>query len=218
MPEPLSEFVSQYPREIVERQLGRVEPEDAGWVNGATPPHDPIVIEESDPLWSEWFATESARLRDALGAVAMRLEHVGSTSVPGLPAKPIIDMDLQVADTEDEDSYVRPLEPLGYRLTLRQPWWNGHRMLVGGDDRFFLHVFPVGTPEPLRHLLFRDWLRTHRDDRELYGDVKRKLAIETAQNPNDYSLAKNEVIDEIYARIFSVPPQAHPAWPSHPGS
>lgn len=203
----------EYPREIVERQLGRPEPASAGWVGGATPPQEPITIEESSASWPRWFAGEEVRLRGALGEAAVKIEHVGSTSVAGLPAKPIIDIDVQVEDTADETAYVPALDVIGYRLVLRQPWWNGHRMLVGPDSRFFLHVFPIGSPEPLRHLLFRDWLRTHPHDRDLYASVKRRLADETAQKPSDYNLAKNTVIDEIFTRIFSVPPHTHPAWP-----
>lgn len=210
MPENLQ---TEYPREIVERQLGRVEPADAGWVNGATPPRDPIVIDEPNPQWAQWYASESLRLRAALGDTIARLEHVGSTSVPGLPAKPIIDIDLQLADSTDEASYVPALETIGYRLMLRQPWWHEHRLLVGPGDRFFLHIFTVGAPETMRHLLFRDWLRSHPEDRNLYASVKRELATETSDRPADYNLAKNTVIDEIYTRIFAVPPQEHPAWP-----
>lgn len=149
-----------------------------------------------------------------LGGVAQRVEHVGSTSAPGLPAKPIIDIDVWVDDTEDEGRYVPALERLGYVLVLREPWWNGHRMLTHAvDPPINLHVFPATAPEPLRHLLFRDWLRTHHGDRQLYADTKRCLAVSTSEHPGDYNLAKNQVIDDIYTRIFSVPPTEHPAWP-----
>lgn len=202
-----------YPPEITERHVGTAEQQIAGWVGGATPPSQPIVIVDPDAAWPSWFATEAARIVELLGDTAIRIEHVGSTSIPGLPAKPIIDIDLQVADSAAEDTYVPQLVQSGYRLVLREPWWNGHRMLIGPEGRFNLHVFPVGAPEPLRHLLFRDWLRSHPDDRDLYASIKRDLADSTAANPGDYNLAKNTVIDEIYTRIFSVPPEAHPAWP-----
>lgn len=86
-------------------------------------------------------------------------------------------------------------------------------MLVRADGGVNLHVFQVGAPEPLRHLLFRDWLRTHEDDRNLYAATKRQLAVTTADNPDSYNLDKNTVIDDIYTRIFSAPPLAHPGWP-----
>lgn len=88
---------------------------------------------------------------------------------------------------------------------------------VGPDDGINLHVFPVGAPETLRHLLFRDWLRSHPDDRDLYAATKRDLAESTAASPEDYSLAKNTVIDAVYERIFSAPPSAHPSWPRPDG-
>jgi GrpB-like predicted nucleotidyltransferase (UPF0157 family) len=202
-----------YPPEITERHVGTPEQQILGRVGGAAPAAQPVVIVDPDPAWPSWFAAEAARVAEVLGDVVVRIEHVGSTSVPGLPAKPIIDIDLQIADSAAEDTYVPPLVRAGYRLVLREPWWNGHRMLVGPDGRVNLHVFPVGAPEPLRHLLFRDWLRSHPDDRDLYASTKRELAGSTATNPESYSLAKNTVIDAIYLRIFSVPPESHPAWP-----
>lgn len=206
-------MLSNYPPEITERDLGDVEHPGAGWVGGPKAPPRPIEIVEPDPEWPSRYAAEAARIREALGDAVIRIEHVGSTSVPGLPAKPIIDIDLLVADSAAEETYVPLLARYGYRLVLREPWWNGHRMLNDPEGRFNLHVFPVGAPEPLRHLLFRDWLRSHPDDRELYASAKRELAASTAENPEGYSLAKNAAIDDIYTRIFSVPPSSHPAWP-----
>lgn len=202
-----------YPAEITERQISDDEHLIAGWVGGAQPASRPIVIVEPDPSWPSQFEDEAARIVELLGDVVVRIEHVGSTSVPGLPAKPIIDIDLHVADSAAEQEYVPALEDAGYRLVLREPWWNGHRMLVAPGDRINLHIFPVAAPEPLRHLLFRDWLRTHPDDRALYASTKRQLAAATAESPADYNLAKNTVIDAIFERIFNVPPESHPSWP-----
>jgi GrpB-like predicted nucleotidyltransferase (UPF0157 family) len=162
-----------------------------------------IVIEDYDPAWADRFAAARSSLRDVLGGLVVNVEHVGSTSVPGLAAKPIIDIDLVIEDTTEEARYLAPLERLGYRLVLREPWWYGHRMLVGPDEDVNLHVWPRGAPEPVRHTLFRDWLRSHPGDRDLYARTKRRLARDTAQQPGDYSLAKNDVIDAIYARIFA---------------
>lgn len=203
-----------YPPEITQRDVGTAEQHISGWVGGATPPTQPIVIVDPDPAWPSWFEDKAAHIRELLGDLVIRIEHVGSTSVPGLPAKPIIDIDLHVADSAAEDTYVPLLEQSGYRLVLREPWWNGHRMLIGPDGSCNLHVFPAGAPEPLRHLLFRDWLRSHPDDRDLYAATKRELAASTTENPEAYNLAKNTVIDDIYTRIFSVPPASHPAWPT----
>ncbi|MDY0910788.1 GrpB family protein [Microbacterium sp. CFBP9034] len=180
---------------------------------GHAPLFDPILVVEPDPAWPDIYRREADRVVAVLGDEVIQIEHVGSTSVPGLPAKPIIDIDLQVHDSEAEQTYVPALEQAGYTHVLREPWWNGHRMLVSEDGQINPHVFPAGAPEPLRHLLFRDWLRAHPDDRELYGATKRALAASTVDDPDSYNLAKNDVIDEIYSRIFSVPPDAHPAWP-----
>jgi GrpB-like predicted nucleotidyltransferase (UPF0157 family) len=168
-----------------------------------------VVIEPYDPAWVERFAAVSSLLDDALGGLVIGIEHVGSTSVPGLAAKPIVDIDLLVEDTADELRYVPALEKHGYRLVLREPWWHGHRMLVSAAEDVNLHVWPHGAPEPVRHRLFRDWLREHPGDRDLYASAKRRLARDTARRPGDYSLAKNEVIDDIYTRIFAADSDGH---------
>ncbi len=108
------------------------------------------------------------RIREALGDRALRIEHVGSTSVPGLAAKPVIDIDLVVADSSDEDAYVPPLEAAGYVLRIREPDWYEHRLFKGPDTNVNVHVFSAGCEEVERMVAFRDWLRTHDDDRELY--------------------------------------------------
>lgn len=200
-----------YPSALVRRDVGAAG--RSGEVAPGAFPTRPVELAEPDPAWPARFEAEATRVRDALGAVAVRIEHVGSTAVPGLPAKPIIDIDLQVVDTAAEDAYVPPLVAAGFALVLREPWWDGHRMFLGEGGGSHLHVFPVGAPELLRHLLFRDWLRSHPDDRQLYAATKHALAASTAAQPERYSLAKNDVIDEIYGRIFSVSPREHPAWP-----
>jgi GrpB-like predicted nucleotidyltransferase (UPF0157 family) len=211
---PQEALMPAYPRNITERSVGNADQQSARWVGDAAPPTDPILVVDPDPEWPESYRREADRVVAVLGDEVIRIEHVGSTSVPGLPAKPIIDIDLQVRDSDAEQAYIPALEQAGYRHVLREPWWNGHRMLVRDDGQINLHVFPAGAPEPLRHLLFRDWLRAHTDDRELYGAMKRRLAATTADDPDSYNLAKNDVIDEIYSRIFSVPPDAHPARPT----
>ncbi|HEX5287304.1 MAG TPA: GrpB family protein, partial [Streptosporangiaceae bacterium] len=98
------------------------------------------------------------------------------TSVPGLPAKPLIDIVLAVPDTTDEPSYVPDLTAAGYRLTIREPDWFEHRLFKGPDTNINLHTFTAGTPEIARMLRFRDWLRSHDDDRDRYAAVKRDPA------------------------------------------
>jgi GrpB-like predicted nucleotidyltransferase (UPF0157 family) len=199
--------LAEYPQEVMQRFHGT--PEQMAIAPVGEPPKkwQAIVIEEYDPAWEHQFTAARALLRAALGDLVITIEHVGSTSVPGVAAKPIIDIDLIVEDTTDESRFVPVLEGLGYRLVLREPWWYGHRMLVSAAEDVNLHVWPQGAPEPVRHTLFRDWLRTHPDDLELYAATKRRLARDTVHQPGDYSLAKNTVIDDIYARIFAVPEQ-----------
>jgi len=104
---------------------------------------------------------------------------------------------------------------------LREPWWYGHRMFVDAAEDVHLHVWPRTAPEPIRHRLLRDWLRSHPADRDLYAATKRRLAAETAADPGDYTLAKSDVIDDIYSRIFAeavmVDPDVVPPLKSPPG-
>jgi len=192
-----------YPKDITQRFHASPEQVGSGLVGEPPARWQAITIEDYDPAWGERFAAAGSALTETLGGLVVAVEHVGSTAVQGLAAKPIIDIDLVIADTADESTYVPALEELGYRLVLREPWWHGHRMLVSALADVNLHVWPRGAPEPVRHLLFRDWLRSHPDDLELYATTKRRLAHDTADRPDDYSLAKNEVIDAIYTRIFA---------------
>jgi GrpB-like predicted nucleotidyltransferase (UPF0157 family) len=195
--------MAQYPPEITQRFHGTPEQMAAALVGEPPATWQSIVIEDYDPAWADRFAAARSLLSEALSGLIIAIEHVGSTSVPGLPAKPIIDIDLLIEDTADESRYLPALEELGYRLILREPWWYGHRMLVSPAEDVHLHVWPAGAPEPVRHRLFRDWLRAHSADRDLYAATKRRLARDTVQRPGDYSLAKNDVIDVIYERIFA---------------
>jgi GrpB-like predicted nucleotidyltransferase (UPF0157 family) len=195
--------LAEYSQEVTQRFHGSPEQMAAGLVGEPPRRWKSIVIEDHDPAWADRFAAASSLLNEVLGGLIINVEHVGSTSVPGLAAKPIIDIDLLIEDTTEESRYIPALERLGYRLVLREPWWHGHRMLVSPAEDVNLHVWPQDAPEPVRHRLFRDWLRSHPEDRELYATTKRRLARDTAHQPGDYSLAKNDVIDDIYARIFA---------------
>ena len=132
--------------------------------------------------------------------LALLLEHVGSTSVPGLSAKPVIDYVLEVPDSRDEASYVPALEDDGFVLRIREPDWFEHRLLKTPSIEGNLHVFSAGCDETRRMLLFRDWLRTHDDDRKLYEDTKDKLSAQIWAYTQDYADAKSEVVSEILAR------------------
>jgi GrpB-like predicted nucleotidyltransferase (UPF0157 family) len=194
--------MAEFPREVRERFRGDPEQDAVALVGDPPRFFRSVRIEDYDPAWADRFTAAASLLEERLDELVIRVEHVGSTSVPGLAAKPVIDIDLLVEDTENESVYVPELERLGYRLLLREPWWHGHRMLVSADEDVNLHVWPPDAPEPVRHRLFRDWLRSHPDDRHLYEATKRRLALEMADAPNEYSLAKDDVIDQIYTRIF----------------
>jgi GrpB-like predicted nucleotidyltransferase (UPF0157 family) len=169
----------------------------AAWVDHP-PVHDaPIRLAEYDPKWPELFRREGERIRAALDDRVVRLEHVGSTSVPGLATKPQIDMCLVVADSTDEASYVPALEAAGYVLVIREPDWYEHRCFGATDQRINLHVFSEGCPEIERMLLFRDHLRTNAAD--LYERTKRNLAARKWKYVQNYADAKTAVVEEILA-------------------
>ncbi len=161
-----------------------------------------IVIVDYDPQWPEMFRREEERINAALGNRVLRLEHTGSTSVPGLAAKPIIDMLLVVANSANESEYLPALEGSGYVLRIREPDWYEHRMFKGPDTNINLHVLSSGCLEIDRILIFRDWLRSHDADRDLYAHSKIALAQKDWKYVQNYADAKTAVIEEIIARAF----------------
>jgi GrpB-like predicted nucleotidyltransferase (UPF0157 family) len=163
-------------------------------------PAGPIELCDHDPEWAARFREQAVRIRDALGARASRIEHVGSTAVPDLIAKPIIDVVLEVPDSADEGAYVPELATLGYVLRIREPEWFEHRLLRGHRPQVNLHVFPAGCPETDRMVRFRDLLRTHPADRDRYAEAKRELAAREWSYVQQYADAKAPVIEAILAR------------------
>jgi GrpB-like predicted nucleotidyltransferase (UPF0157 family) len=159
-----------------------------------------IYLAPYDPAWPSLYNRLEQRIHEALKDDVLLLEHVGSTSVPGLPAKPIIDIVLAVADTSDEASYVERLEQRGFKLRIREPNWYEHRLLKSSAPNANLHVFSDGCEEIDQMLLFRDWLRKHADDRLLYEGKKRELASRIWKYTQNYADAKSEVVQEILAR------------------
>jgi GrpB-like predicted nucleotidyltransferase (UPF0157 family) len=175
-----------------------------GWIAGATPATG-IEVSEPDPAWPSQYDELGGRIRAALGWRALQLEHVGSTSVPGLPAKPIIDIDLTVADPEREQHYIPALETIGFRLVIREPWWYGHRALVADEPRCNLHVFGFDSPELVRHRIMRDWLRGNQDERDRYAAAKWQAASAAnaaGEHVMQYNARKQKVVREIYHRAF----------------
>jgi GrpB-like predicted nucleotidyltransferase (UPF0157 family) len=159
-----------------------------------------IAIVDYDPRWPELFEREAQRIRDVLGRRALLIEHAGSTAVPGLVAKPIIDMLLVVVDSSDEGAYVPDMEAAGYSLRIREADWYEHRMFQGPGADINLHVFSRGCPEIDRMLTFRDWLRNHAADRDLYARTKLALVQQNWKYVQNYADAKTGVVDEIMAR------------------
>jgi GrpB-like predicted nucleotidyltransferase (UPF0157 family) len=174
------------------------------WVGGA-PAAERIEIVPSDASWPEKFRQVAALIRSGLGELALEVEHVGSTSVPGLPAKPIIDIDLIVPDAANEASWLPQLEVAGFVLEVREPWWYEHRCLRFDDPRCKLHVFSPDCAEAARHKIFRDWLRDNPEDLDLYRNAKIVAAQTTnvrGEHVGDYNARKQQVIREIYHRAF----------------
>jgi GrpB-like predicted nucleotidyltransferase (UPF0157 family) len=164
-------------------------------------PHNgPITLAEYNPSWPALFAREAARIRAVLGDAAVRVEHVGSTSVPGLAAKPVIDILLAVPDSAGEQAYAPALEAAGYVLRIREPDWFEHRLFTGPDTAINLHVFTVGAAEIDRMLLFRDRLRANDADRDAYLQVKRDLARRTWRHVQHYADSKTAIVQQIMAR------------------
>lgn len=159
-----------------------------------------ITLADYDPDWPRQFEREEACVRAVLGERVLQLEHAGSTSVPGLLAKPVIDMLLTVADSSDESAYVPDMERAGYVLRTREPDWYQHRVLKGPATNINLHVFTAGCPEIERMLRFRNWLRAHPNDRDVYAGAKRELAVREWKYVQNYADAKTAVIEEILAR------------------
>ena len=166
------------------------------------PLNSTIYLAPYDPDWPSQFSRQASHIRDALSEKVLLLEHVGSTSVPGLSAKPIIDMVLAVSNSADEPSYVPLLEEKGFVLRIREPDWFEHRLLKTPDIAGNLHVFSVGCDEIDRILAFRNWLRLHDDDRRLYEETKRELAARTWKDIQNYADAKSEVVQEILTRAL----------------
>lgn len=194
---------------VTPEQITRFEAEEppAGespWVDGKGPRTDVTVV-EPDPAWPAAYERLAERIREALGTRVLSLEHVGSTSVPGLAAKPVIDIDLIVADAGDEAAYVPALEAVGFDLRVREPWNHEHRAFRHPDPDCNLHVYGPDAPEPVRHRLFRDWLRDNPDDRLLYARTKQaaaEAATAAGEHVMQYNARKEQVVREIYGRAF----------------
>jgi GrpB-like predicted nucleotidyltransferase (UPF0157 family) len=161
-----------------------------------------IVVVDYDPSWPRQFQKHAEILSQALGSRALAIEHVGSTSVPGLAAKPIIDIIVLVEDASDEVAYLPALLKAGYVLRVREPDWHEHRMFRSLGLDVHIHIFASRCVEVVRQLAFRDRLRRNTEDRFLYESLKRKLAEEDWPAIDAYARAKTEVVEQITARAL----------------
>lgn len=161
-----------------------------------------IKISEYDKRWPKVFEKHASVIREALGDVVLRIEHIGSTSVPGLAAKPIIDILVVIAHPEDEDSYLNELLNAGYELRVREPEFDEHRMVRTPERDVHIHIFPPHSKEIGRYLAFRNQLRACAEDRARYERVKRMLAQQEWQDVNDYAEAKTEIVESIIGKGF----------------
>jgi GrpB-like predicted nucleotidyltransferase (UPF0157 family) len=159
-----------------------------------------IVIAPYDPAWPTIYQRHANVLRQALGATLLRVEHIGSTAVPGLAAKPIVDLLAVVPDSANEADYAPRLEAAGYVLRVREPSFHEHRMFRTPERDVHVHVYGPASPEIGRNLAFRDRLRNNADARRRYEAVKRTLASQEWSDVNEYALAKTEIIESILAQ------------------
>lgn len=178
-------------------------------INAPTPVSGSILIVPYDRAWPGLYERERVRIVDALGARALSIDHFGSTSVPGLAAKPIIDIMLVVSDCADDEVYAPDLEASGYMLRIREPAASddspfhgaeAHRVFKGPDSDVNLHVWSRKSGEIERPRSFRDWLRVCPADRQLYERTKIELAKGRWDHAQQYADAKTAVIEEIRAR------------------
>jgi GrpB-like predicted nucleotidyltransferase (UPF0157 family) len=156
-----------------------------------------ITVVDYDERWPRRFRDVAERVRQALGDDALGVEHIGSTSVPGLAAKPIVDVLLTVDDVSSEATYVPALTSAGFMLRVREP---EHRMLRTPARDVHLHVYEPDRPEVRDYLDLRDWLRIDADDCELYAATKRRLARKQWADMNDYADAKTDVVRDVLVR------------------
>ncbi|OUE25932.1 GrpB family protein [Clavibacter michiganensis] len=165
-------------------------------VVGGQPPLT-VGLQEHDPGWAEAYLVHRRRILDAVGDAALAVEHIGSTSVPGLAAKPIVDVVVVVADITAEEDHVARLVAAGYDRRVREP---GHRLVRTPARDVHVHVYEEGDPAVEAYLLLRDRLRADPADRDLYERTKRELMTRRWESMDAYADAKTAVIQGILAR------------------
>ena len=162
-----------------------------------------VTLHEPDPHWPDVFREHERRIVAALATTGTQadVEHIGSTSVPGLAAKPIVDVVVAVDDVTAEEDWLEPLLAAGYVLRVREP---GHRLVRTPERDVHVHVYDRGAPAVADYLLLRDHLRRDDADRALYERTKRALIAGRWDDTNAYADAKTDVIVAIKARARQV--------------
>ena len=177
------------------------EPLETGKIGGSE--KQEIKIVDYDEDWPKKFQKHAHTIALALGPSALRIEHIGSTSVPGLGAKPIIDILVVVPNSMDESVYLLRLQAAGYVLRVREPDWYEHRMFRTPEKDVHIHVFSLGCQEIERYLTFRERLRQNVEDRNLYERMKRELATKDWTDMDEYARAKTQLIEHVIATARS---------------
>lgn len=178
-----------------------INPKDSFFVNGS-PPVEIVEVVDYDCSWPETYAKVAVAIEQKLGSSVQKIDHIGSTAIPGIAAKPWIDIDLTVANPTDEESYLPALENLGFQLIVREPRFHEHRLFHLEKPKINLHVFAKNCPETIRHLLFRDWLRQSPEDCQLYANAKLAAVKDCRLDIAKYHENKQKVVHEIYTKIF----------------
>jgi GrpB-like predicted nucleotidyltransferase (UPF0157 family) len=164
------------------------------------PAEEPVVIVPYDSSWPGRFARLGTALRNALGATALRIDHIGSTAVPGLASKPVIDIQISVASLGPLDAYQVPLAGLGYRFHPDNPDLTKRFFREpAGERRTHIHVREIGSWSEQLALLFRDYLRAHAEDADRYAELKYRLAAAYGRDREGYTEAKGPLIWKIVA-------------------
>ena len=185
------------------RPFALIGPEEIVAARVGTPANRLITVVAPDPGWPAAYEQVRSRLLEVLVDRALTITHVGSTSVPGLEAKPTIDIDLTVDDSSREVDYVPDLEAAGFTLRVREPGWEQHRLVTWPFPDANVHVWSPGAIEPRRHLAFASWLATHPADLAEYGGAKRDLAALGFADGMSYNNAKAALVYDLYERIFA---------------
>lgn len=174
---------------------------DSFFTNG-NPPVETVEVVEYDCSWPKTYVKVALSIENALGSIVQKINHVGSTAIPGIAAKPWIDIDLSIADPTNEEDYLPALEKLGFKLIVREPHFYEHRLFHLYNPRVNLHVFRTNCPETIRHLLFRDWLRQSPEDRQIYTNAKLSAVKGCETDIAKYRENKQKVVRDIYNKIF----------------